>query len=160
MNQYSATPDLLGHDKFTVLGPARDTLTVSARDLENADEGTEILLEFDLTPYVTADFTFDFPIGDNASRPTTWQLAVRTVDTAGNVYRYLLVPPQVGAILYPVYAGQKLYASNVHLEIWSVAGADEVAVTETVLTLGTFTRPAGNIVINNAYSNAGTNTTL
>lgn len=160
MNQYRSQPDLLGKELFTVLGPARNTLTIAARELENVTEGTEILEEFDITPYVANDFTFDYPVGDNAARPATWQLAVRTVDSQGNVYRYVLIPPQLGGILYPSYEGQKLFAANVHLEIWSVAGQADAEVTETVLTLGTFNRPDGTVVLNNGYSNAGTNTTL
>lgn len=160
MNQYVTLFDIFARSRMEVLAPARNTLTLAARSIANPTLGTTILLEFPLSAYVTQKFSLDTPVGDPTQLPTTWQLAVRTTDANGNLFRYLLIAPQTGAILWPAYEGQTLYQGTTYMEIWSVANAATANVTETVLTIGTFTRPDGVVVLNNSYQNTGSNTSL
>lgn len=154
----TAFPPLVQQEPVTVFGPLRDTITIAARTLANTpSSSTQVLWSSQLSRAVR--FSFDTPIGDLANRPATWQLAVMSEDEDGTVSRYVLVPPRTGEILWPRYEGQTL-ESNATLEIWSVSGQASAAVTQTVLTLGTYTRQGLDAILMNDGQTAGTNTTL
>lgn len=154
----TAFPSLVEQQPAVVYGPVRDTITIAARTLANTPSAsTQILWSSQLA--LDARFSLDTPIGDLADRPSTWQLAVMSEDEDGTVSRYVLVPPTTGEILWPRYEGQTLEA-DATLEIWSVAGQASAAVTQTVLTLGTYTRPRLDSLLMGDGQTEGTNTTL
>jgi hypothetical protein len=126
---------------LTVVGPLRNSLLLAARSVENPDLVTAQILQ-EIPILNTQRFTFDYPVGEPWARPTTYQLAVRSVNPAGVLERYLLVPPTDDAILWPTYAGQTIYPSAV-LELWSVPGQTPAAVLSPItLTINTYNRPA------------------
>ena len=154
----TALPSLQDFFPAEVFGPTRDTITVAARALANPDlVVSQILLSFVLTP--TVPFSFDMPIGSLEERPASWQLAVLTTTEAGDPVRFVLVPSLTGGILYANYDGHTI-RPGATLEIWSVPGQATADVTETVLTVNTYTRPNLYLVLNNSSSQAGSNTTL
>lgn len=154
----TAFPTLVQQEPITVFGPLRDTITIAARTLANTpSSSTQVLWSSQLAQ--AARFSLDLPIGDLANRPSTWQLAIMSEDEDGTVSRYVLVPPRTGEILWPRYEGQTLEA-DATIEIWSVAGQASADVTETVLTLGTYTMQRLDSVLMNSGQTTGTNTTL
>lgn len=154
----TAFPMLVQQQPVTVYGPLRDTITIAARTLANSPSAsTQVLWSSQLDREV--QFSLDTPVGDLTDRPSTWQLAVMSEDEDGTVSRYVLVPPRTGEILWPRYEGQTLEANST-IEIWSVSGQASAVVTETVLTLGTYTMQRLDSVLMNNGATAGTNTTL
>lgn len=154
----TAFPMLVQQQPVTVYRPLRDTITIAARTLANSPAAsTQVLWSSQLDREV--QFSLDTPVGDLTNRPSTWQLAVMSEDEDGTVSRYVLVPPRTGEILWPRYEGQTLEANST-IEIWSVAGQASAVVTETVLTLGTYTMQRLDSVLMNDGATTGTNTTL
>jgi len=154
----TAFPPLVPQSPATVFGPLRDTITIAARTLTNDPAAsTQVLWQSTLS--LAARFSFDRPVGDIANLPTTWQLAVRSVNDDGDIARYVLIPPTIGEILWPRYEGQTLEADST-LEIWSVANEASADVTETGLTIGTYSRQGLDSILQNSGETAGDNTTL
>jgi len=154
----TAFPTLVQQEPLTVFGPLRDTITIAARTLANTpSSSTQVLWTYSFVH--TQPFSIDTPVGDIANRPSTWQLTVACEDTDGNVFRYVLIPPRTGEILWPRYEGQTILP-EVTFEIWSVEGQASANFPETVLTLGTYTMQRLDAVLMNDGQTTGTNTTL
>lgn len=96
--------------------PSKVVCSITAFTLANdVDTTATIVAEYPITN--TTALTLERPFMEDFA-DTSYLVAVRYVDDAGNVYRYILYAPEDFAILYPTYAGESI-GSGAIIEIWA-----------------------------------------